>query len=114
VITLVHFLVVAALVLVAGIITAIAKRNALGILMGIELILSAAMINVAAFSAYLPVGPDGVGRVDGQVFTLFIMIIAAAQAVIAVAVLANLYQTTGTLDVEDAAGTLPSAPPGDG
>jgi NADH-quinone oxidoreductase subunit K len=99
--TLTHFLVLSALVLAAGVTTMLIKRNAIGMLMGIELIVSAAMINFAAFNAYLPSGHNG-PRLDGQIFTLFIMILAACQAAIAVAVFINLHQTTGSVDVEEA------------
>jgi NADH-quinone oxidoreductase subunit K len=105
-----HFLIVSALVLIGGILTVILKRSAVGILMGIELILSAAMINFVAFNAYLagPAGRD-VPRIDGQVFALFIVVLAAAQAAVAVGIFINLHQLTGTVDVEEAR-TVPDQP----
>jgi NADH-quinone oxidoreductase subunit K len=97
-----HFLIVSVLVLIAGIVTIIFKRNAIGILMGIELIVSAAMINFVTFNAYLPPanGHDG-PRLDGQIFALFTVILAASQAAIAVAIFINLHQITGSVDVEE-------------
>jgi NADH-quinone oxidoreductase subunit K len=100
--TLANFLIVSVLVLIAGILTVIIKRNAVGILMGIELILSAAMVNFVAFNAYLPPGRDG-PRIDGKVFALFILVLAACQAAVAIAVFINLYQVTGSIDVEETA-----------
>jgi len=100
---LVHYLVVSVLVLSLGITTMVLKRNAIGILMGTELVMSAAMINFVAFNAYTPVGgatPMG-PRLDGQMMTLFILVLAAAEAAVAVAVFINLHRTTGSVDVEE-------------
>ena len=103
---LIHFLMVSVLLLAAGIVTITLKRNAIGILMGVELILNAANINLVAFNHYGPHG-SGVGgavsRFDGQVFTLFVIVIAAAEAAVALAIFLNFYNNVQSVDVEKAA-----------
>jgi len=94
-ITLTHFLIVSALLLGAGIITMVTKRNAIGILMGVELILNAAALNFVAFNAYA-----GGRALDGQIFALFIIVIAAAEAAVALAIFLNFYNNMASIDVE--------------
>ena len=80
-----HFLVVSAILFALGLLTVATRRNAVAILMGVELILNAAALNFVAFSHYVA------GAVGGQVFALFIIVLAAAEAAIALAiVLAHL------------------------
>jgi NADH:ubiquinone oxidoreductase subunit K len=104
--TLGHYLVVSAFLLGAGIATMLLKRNPLGILMGIELIVNAATVNIVAFGAFNG-RPDG-RAVEGHVFALLIILVAAAQAVIAVAIFLNFYRSFHRMDVERAR-TLRSA-----
>jgi NADH-quinone oxidoreductase subunit K len=75
------------------------RRNAIGILMGVELILNSANINYLAFAFY------GGGKYDGQIFTIFVIMLAAAEAVIGLAVVLAIYQNFRTIDV-DATETL--------
>ncbi len=70
------------------------RRNAIGILMGIELILNSANINYLAFAFY------GGGKYDGQIFAIFVIMLAAAEAVIGLAVVLAIYQNFRTIDVE--------------
>lgn len=93
------FLVVSSLLLVLGLYTVLTRRNAIGILMGIELMLNAAGINFVAFSRFLRT-PEGSTLLSGQVFTLFIIAIAAAEAAAAMAIVLSLYSTLKTVDVE--------------
>lgn len=95
---LTHFLVVSCLLLGAGILTITLKRNAIGILMGVELILNAANLNLVAFNAY----GSGAGALDGQVFALFVIVLAAAEAAVALAIFLNFYHNFSTIDVERA------------
>ena len=88
--TLGHFLVLSALLAGMGILTIALRRHALGILMGIELIMAAATLNFVAFNACLP-APPGTVRHDGQVMALFVIVAGAAQAAVIVALYLNLH-----------------------
>jgi len=92
-----HYLVVAAAVFCAGIFTMMTKRNAIGILIGVELVLNSTGVNLIAFDRYL-----GPGRIDGQILTIFLIVLAAAEAAIAVGICINLYKNLGTVDVDKA------------
>jgi NADH:ubiquinone oxidoreductase subunit K len=80
--------------------TVLTRRNAIGVLMGIELILNAAGINFVAFSRFLQPSQT-VSLLSGQVFTLFIIAIAAAEVAVALAIVLALYSRMKTIDVED-------------
>lgn len=90
---LTHYLVVAALLFVLGLLTVATRRNAVAILMGVELILNAAGLNFVAFSKYTH------GGVSGQVFTLFIILLAAAEACIALAIVLSIFRSFRNVDV---------------
>ena len=98
-ITLYHFLTLSIVIFALGMYTVLTRRNAIGILMGIELILNAANINFLAF------GHFGGARYDGQIFAIFVIMLAAAGAVIGLAIILSIYQNLRTIDV-DAAETL--------
>ena len=90
-----HYLTVAAMLFVIGIFGIFLNRkNIIVILMSIELILLAVNINMVAFSAHL-------GDLAGQVFTLFILTVAAAEAAIGLAILVVFYRNRGSIDVQD-------------
>ena len=89
-----HFLMVSLLVFALGLYTVLTRKNAIGILMGIELILNAANINYIAFARY------GGASIDGQVFAIFVIMLAAAEAAIGLAIVLGIYQTFETIDVE--------------
>ena len=93
-----HFVVVSFMLVVAGIVTILTKRNAIGILIGVELVLNAAGINFVAFSHY------GHGHLDGIMFAVFIIVLAAAEAAIALAIFLNFYNNFSSIDVERADG----------
>jgi len=95
-----HYLVVGAVFFCAGLFTMMTKRNAIGILIGVELVLNSANINLVAFDRYL-----GPGRLDGQIVALFVIVLAAAEAALAVGICINLYKNLSTVDV-DRANTL--------
>ena len=100
---LTHYLVVSVLLLASGILTITLKRNAIGILMGVELILNAANLNLVAFNQFGPSGSGGSGgpgRLDGQIFTLFVIVLAAAEAAVALAIFLNFYNNVQSIDVE--------------
>src|SRR5205085_2250326 len=77
--------------------TAVTRRNAVGILMGVELILNAANVNFIAFNHFV----EGPGRLTGQVFSIFVIVLAAAEAAIGLAIVLAIYQTFRTIDVEE-------------
>ena len=90
-----HYLTVAAILFVIGIFGIFVNRkNVIVILMSIELMLLSVNINFVAFSAYL-------GDLVGQVFTLFILTVAAAEAAIGLAILVCFFRNRGTIDVAD-------------
>ena len=90
---LTHYLVVAAALFAMGIVCIIARPNAVGILIGIELILNAANVNLVAFSRYW-------GNLEGQVFAVFVIVIAACEVAVALAIIINLFYSFGTIEVE--------------
>jgi len=91
---LTHYLVLAAIVFALGLFCVLTRRNALGILMGIELILNSANINYVAFARY------GGSTYDGQIFAIFVIMLAAAEAAIGLAIVLGIYQSFETIDVE--------------
>ena len=94
------FLVVGAVLFVTGAICMATKRNALGVLMGIELVLNGANINFVAFgSKYLREESLGL---DGQLIALFVIVLAAAEAAVALAIALSFYNNHGTIDVDQA------------
>ncbi len=92
---LTHYLVVATLLFSMGIFVMTTKRNAIGVLLGVEMVLNGAAINLVAFNRY-----HGLATVDGQVVTLFIIVLAAAEAALAVAICMNYYKNLSTIDVD--------------
>ena len=94
---LTHYLVVAAVLFSTGIFTMTTKRNAIGILIGVELVLNSANVNLVAFDRYL-----GPGRIDGQIMALFVIVLAAAEAALAVGICINVYKNLATVDVDAA------------
>lgn len=94
---LTHYLIVAAVLFCAGLFTIITKRNAIAILIGVELVLNSANINLAAFDRY-----GGVYRFDGQITALFVIVLAAAEAALAVGICINVYKNMSTVDVDSA------------
>ena len=91
---LTHFLAVSLVVFLLGLYCVLTRRNAIGILMGIELVLNAANINYLAFARY------STGSYDGQVFALFVIMLAAAEATIGLAIVLGIYQQFQSIDVE--------------
>ena len=82
---------------VLGIFTMVTRRNAIYVLMGAELILNAAALNFVAFSHYVH------GLVAGQVVALFIIVLAAAEAAIALAIVLSIFRAFQSIDAEDTA-----------
>ena len=97
---LTSFLLVSALLFCLGMFTVLTRRNAIGILMGIELVLNAAGLNFVAFSRF---GSEiqSSTALSGQVFTLFVIAIAAAEVAVALAIVLSLYSRVKTIDVAE-------------
>ena len=91
-----HYLLVAGILFVAGVVCMATKRNGIGVLMGVELVLNGANLNLVAFSRYTKLG------LDGQVLALFVIVLAAAEAAIALAIVLNFYNNHLTIDVDRA------------
>jgi NADH-quinone oxidoreductase subunit K len=96
-ITLEHFLVIGAVLFVCGALCMATKRNAIGILIGVELVLNGANINFVAFAHFNPAF-----EVEGMVFALFVIVLAAAEAAVALAIVLNFYNNHMTVDVDTA------------
>ena len=92
---LAHFLIVSAILFSLGIYGIATRRNAILVLMGLELILNAANVNLIAFSRY------GGLNLDGQVAAIFVIILAAAEAAIALAIVLNIYHRFQTVNVDE-------------
>jgi NADH-quinone oxidoreductase subunit K len=89
-----HFLIVGAVLFALGTYTVITRTNAVGILLGVELILNAANVNFVAFQRFNP-SP----LMTGQMFSLFVIVLAAAEAAVALAIVLAIFMTVKTIDV---------------
>jgi NADH-quinone oxidoreductase subunit K len=92
---LTHYLILSAILFSLGVFGLVTRRNAILVLMGIELILNSANINFIAFSRF-----NGL-NLDGQMFAIFVIILAAAEAAIALAIVLNIYQRWNTVNVDE-------------
>jgi NADH:ubiquinone oxidoreductase subunit K len=99
-----HYLIVGALLFICGLLAILLKRNAIGILMGVELMLNAANVNLVAFNRFSHAGAADAPGLDGQIFAAFVIVIAAAEAAVALAIFLNYYRQFKTIDVEQAVG----------
>jgi len=90
------YLMVAAALFSIGIYGVLARRNAIAILMGIELMLNAANINIVAFWRY-----TSPGQINGQVFTAFVFVVAAAEAAVGLALIISIYRNRHTVQAEE-------------
>jgi NADH-quinone oxidoreductase subunit K len=94
-----HFLIIAAVLFSLGVYAIMTRRNAVMLLMGIELVLNAANINFVAFSRYAPAGAPQM--MTGQMASLFVIILAACEAAIALAIVLNIYKRFNTINVDE-------------
>jgi NADH:ubiquinone oxidoreductase subunit K len=90
-------LVVGAILFAIGLYLALSKRNAIGILMGVELMLNAVNVTLLAFSRFV-VSPR---PLDGQVFAIFVITVAAAEAAVALALAVAIYKHRETLNIDE-------------
>lgn len=92
-----HYLILGALLFVCGAVCMATKRNAIGILIGVELVLNGANINLVAFSHFNPAF-----EIEGMIFALFVIVLAAGEAAVALAIVLNFYNNHMTVDVDSA------------
>ena len=92
-----NYLLIASILFSLGIYGIMTRKNAVAILMGIELILNSANINFIAFDRF-----NGAGNLDGHVFSIFVIVLAAAEAAVALAIIISLFKNIGTVDVDSA------------
>ena len=90
------YLYIAAIIFTIGIFGVMTRRNGIAVLMGVELILNAANINFVAFSRF------GGMNFDGHIFGLLIIVLAAAEAAVALAIVINIYNNLNTINVDEA------------
>ncbi len=90
------YLYIGAVLFILGILAIITKRNAISVLMGVELILNAANLNFVAFSRF-----SGDPDINGVMISLFIFVIAVAEAAVALAIVLNIYRTMQTINVDE-------------
>ncbi len=94
---LTSYLVVSGILFSLGVFAVMTRRNGVAILMGIELILNAASLNFVAFNRF-----GGMHKLDGQLFSIFIIVLAAAEAAVALAIIINLFKNYETVNVDKA------------
>jgi NADH:ubiquinone oxidoreductase subunit K len=94
------FLVIGALLFIIGVAGVLTRRNIIVIFMSIELILNAANLNFIAFSRYLEV-TGNVNALAGQIFTVFVIVVAAAEAAIGLGIVIALYRNKETIWVDE-------------
>ena len=88
-----YYVILSAIVFITGLVGVLIRRNIIIILLSVELMLNATNINFVAFSRYL-------GNVSGQVFVFFVMVVAAAEAAVGLAIIIAVYRTRETLNVD--------------
>jgi NADH-quinone oxidoreductase subunit K len=92
-----HYLLLGAFLFVCGAVCMATKRNAVGVLMGVELVLNGATVNFVAFAHF-----NRTFMIEGQIFALFVIVLAAAEAAVALAIVLNFYNNHMTVDVDTA------------
>lgn len=91
-----HFVGLAFIVFAVGFLVVVTRKNAVGILMGVELMLNAVNLILLAFNRV-----HGAMELDGQVFALFVIAVAAAEAVVGLALIIAVYRGLGTVNIDD-------------
>ena len=93
---LTNYLFIAAVLFSLGVFGVMTRRNGIAVLMGVELILNAANLNFVAFSRF------GGMNLDGHIFGLIVIVLAAAEAAVALAIIINIYNNLNTVNIDDA------------
>ncbi len=92
--TLNHFLLLGALLFATGVLAVTLRRNAIGVLIGIELMLNACNVNLVAIGRFT-------GNIDGVVYASFVVMLAAAEAAVALAIVLHVYSHAASISVDD-------------
>ncbi|RLA63107.1 MAG: NADH-quinone oxidoreductase subunit NuoK [Epsilonproteobacteria bacterium] len=93
---LASYLIISTILFICGVIAILARKNIIAILLGLELILNASALNFVAYTRFLN------NSIDGHIFSLFIIVIAAAEAAVALAIVLRFYQIRETVHIDDA------------
>ena len=93
---LTHFLVISAALFSLGIMAVLARKNAVNVLMGVELILNSANLNLVAFSRY------SAANLSGQIFAIFVIVIAACEVAVALAIVLSMYRLVKSVNLDRA------------
>jgi NADH-quinone oxidoreductase subunit K len=93
-VTLQHYLFLSAALFCLGVVGVMFRRNLIVILMSLELMLNAVNLSFIAFSRYL-------GSIEGQVFVLFVMVVAAAEVAVGLAIAVAVFRQRGTVNIND-------------
>lgn len=96
-VTLEHYLFIGAILFVCGVVCMATKRNAIGVLIGVELVLNGANINLVAFSHF-----NTSFTIEGMTMALLVIVMAAGEAAVALAIVLNFYNNHFTVDVDQA------------
>ena len=99
-----HVIALSAILFVIGIVGVVTRRNMIVMLMSIELMLNAVNLAFVGFNRMWPAGPSGVGEgfhVDGQVFVLMIITVAAAEVAVGLGIVISMFRNRDSVDVED-------------
>lgn len=88
------FLIISAILFVLGIIAILTRKNAIGILMGVELVLNSANLNLVAFSHFIS------NALSGQVFVIFVILLAAIEAIVALAIILAIYRHFENIELD--------------
>jgi len=91
-----YYLLISAFLFSLGVFGVLTRRNAVNVLMGVELILNSANLNLVAFSRYSSSG------IDGQMFAVFVIVVAAAEVAVALAIVLTLYRVLSTVNLDRA------------
>jgi NADH-quinone oxidoreductase subunit K len=91
-----HYLVISGALFSLGIMAVLTRKNAVNVLMGVELILNSANINLVAFSKF------SAGNLSGQIFAIFIIVVAAAEAAVALAIVLSMYRLIKSVNLDRA------------
>ena len=92
---LTNYLLVSAVLITLGLYGVVTRRNGVAVLMGVELILNAANVNFLAFARF------GGNNMAGHVYALFVIVLAAAEAAVALAIIINIFNNFNTINIDD-------------
>ncbi len=98
-ITIYHYLFISIVLFSLGIYAVLTRKNAIGVLMGIELILNSASLNFVTFSHYIKPSPQGI-NISGQIFAIFIIVLAASEVAVALAIILAIYKYYRSINVD--------------